>query len=353
MKLLTRCPLCLCIFTAITCTTAFSAESAREREKSPPAAVAGGGIVIRTAAAKNEDPAKAGKAAAEALKKALGQTRPHLVIMTECYDDKALKEKALSAVASVFGEKTVVGTANYGSFTQAGTMDSDSVCLLAIGGDGIAVSTAMVEKMGAAGLSMEADKDKLAEKLRAAGASLAEKLPKPADGRIMIVFADAHSPKNQFFIEGIQTVIGKDFPIVGGSACKNAGMNWLYYGGKMHTDSAVAVMLAGDFNVELAGRQAQSNDKVIATAREGSAEAAGKLKSKPIALLAFNCAGRLGKLDDPADELKAIKASVGEQIPIYGNYFAGEFGPADTEGKTGALCSGCGWHVMFALLGGK
>jgi len=345
--------LLLSLFAAMTYATVFAAESAREQAKSPSAAVEGDGIVMRTAAAQNEDPAKAGTAAADALKKALGQTKPQLVIMTECYDDKALKEKALSAVVSVFGEKTVVGTANYGSFTQAGTMDRDSVCLLAIGGDGIAVSTAMVEKMGAAGLSMEADKDKLAEKLRAAGAALAEKLPKPADGRMMIVLADAHSPKNQFLIEGIQTVLGKDFPIVGGSACKNAGMNWLYYGGKMHTDGALAVMLAGDFNVALAGRQAQSNDKVIATAREGSAEVAGKLKSKPVALLAFNCAGRLGKLDDPADELKAIKASVGGQIPIFGNYFAGEFGPADTEGKTGALCSGCGWHVMFALLGVK
>lgn len=351
MRLPARYALSLSLVAAMTFIPFSAADLAQAREKAPPAAVKAGEIVIRTAAAQDEDPQKAGKAAAEALKKALGHTDPHLVIMTECYDDKALKEKALAAVASVFDGKIIVGAANYGSFTQAGTMDLDSVCLLAIGGDGVTVSTAMVEKMGAAGMSLETEKDMLAEKLRIAGASLAGKLPKPKDGRLMIVFADAHSPKNQFLIEGIHTVVGKDFPIVGGSVCKNAGMTWLYYRGKMHADSALAIMLAGDFQVALAGRQAQSNDKVIATAKEGSAEVAGKLKGKPIGLLAFNCGGRLGKLDDPSDELKAIKASIGELIPIYGNYFAGEFGPADTDEKTGALCSGCGWHVMFALLG--
>jgi len=317
----------------------------------PPLAKPGGAIVVRTAAVENEDPYKAGRSAAQALHKAMGQTAPSVIVMTECYDDKALKQKALAGVASVFPGRLIVGAANYGSFTQAGSLDFDSVSLMAIGGDGIAARIALVDNMGAAGLSLETQKDQLAGALRTAGAKLAGQLPRTADAKMMIVFADAHSPKNQFLIEGVQQVTGKQFPIVGGSVCKNQGMTWLYYNGKMHGDSAVAVMLYGDFDVSLAGRQAKSNDKVIATAREGAAEVVKNLKGEPVCLMAFNCGGRLGKLDDPADELRAIQASVGKQLPIYGNYFAGEFGPADAQEKTDALCSGRGWHVMFALLG--
>ncbi len=345
--------LALAIAAASSMALAVDKPEARSKRKArtPKPAVKGGAIVIRTGAAEDEDPTKAGRAAAEALKKALGKIRPHVVIMTECYDDKALKEKAFAGVASVFPSRLIIGAANYGSFTQAGTLDMDSVSLMAIAGDGITVKTALIRNMGAAGLSLETEKDKLAGKLRTAGAALAKKLPKADDSRMMIVLADAHSPKNAFFIEGLHATLGKDFPIVGGSVCKNAGQSWLYYRGKMHSDSAVGLMLCGDFKVTLAGRQAKSNDAVIATAKEGAAQAKKALGGKPIALLAFNCAGRLGKLDDPVDELNAIKASVGKDIPIYGNYFAGEFGPADTAEKTDALSSGCGWHVMFALLG--
>jgi hypothetical protein len=163
--------------------------------------------------------------------------------------------------------------------------------------------------------------------------------------------ADAHSPKNQFLVEGAQRVVGKKFPITGGSANKNAGQTYVYYQGRMYTDSAIALMLSGDFEVSQTGRQAKDNAKVISSAADGAAEAMAGSTAEPFGVLAYNCAGRKGKLDNISDELAAIQSRIGKTIPLFGCYCAGEIGPADTaEKNAGVLSSGVGWHVMFTVL---
>ncbi|MBL7134614.1 MAG: FIST C-terminal domain-containing protein [Phycisphaerae bacterium] len=311
-----------------------------------------GDIVIQSALAENEDALKAGKTAAEALKKALGNTAPKVVLVTDCFDDKALKTKALKGVISVFSKDIVIGFAGYGSFTQGGAKDTDTVGVLGIGGDGIDVQIAFVKNMGAKGLSFDTDKDKLTKALGDAGRSLAKKLTKKADSRLLIAIPDAHSPKNQLFMDGLQDVVGKDFPITGGSISKNDGETFLHYQGTLHSDSAIAIMLSGDFKVGLAGRQAKTNDAVIATAKSGAAEALKNLGAKPIAMIAFDCAGRKGKLDNLEDELKAFQGVTGKDITLFGCYCAGEFGPADVkEKKPGVVSSGMGWHAMITFIG--
>ena len=311
-----------------------------------------GKIVIQSALAENEDAAKAGKTAAEALKKAMGDTAPKVVLVTDCFDDKDLKTKALEGVTSVFSKDIVIGFSGYGSFTQGGAKDTDTVGLLGIGGDGIDVQIAFVKEMGAAGLSIDTDKDKLAKALGDGARSLAKQLTKKADSRLLIAIPDAHSPKNQLFMDGLQDVVGKDFPITGGSISKNDGETFLHYQGKLYSDSAIAIMLSGDFKVALAGRQAKTNDAVIATAKDGAAEALKALGAKPIAMIAFDCAGRKGKLDNLEDELKAFQGVTGKDITLFGCYCAGEFGPADVKEKNpGVLSSGMGWHAMITFIG--
>jgi len=69
-------------------------------------------------------------------------------------------------------------------------------------------------------------------------------------------------------------------------------------------------------------------------------------------MLAFNCAGRKGKLKNPADELAAMQEALGKRLPLFGTYNAGEIGPADLAEKDPArLSGGVGWHVMFTALG--
>jgi hypothetical protein len=245
-----------------------------------------------------------------------------------------------------------MGGATYGSFTQAGCSDFDSVCLLGIGGDRVGVSARLVTKMGTAKLTFEQDQERIKERLHAAGASLAKKLHRTDKDRVLILIADAHAPKNQYLVEGVQQVLGTQFPITGGCANKNAGQTFVYFGGKMHEDAAVGIMLSGDFQVSLSGRQANENEKVIATANEGAAKALEGVKGKPVAALAFNCAGRRSKLKDYGEELAAMQKALGEELPLFGCYCAGEIGPVDNpEQPTDALCGGSGWHVMFTIIG--
>lgn len=311
----------------------------------------GAPVLFRTSASSDEDPAAAGRKAAEALKAALGVAEPKLVLMADCFEDKENKEKALAAVTAVFGREKVCGGATYGMFTQAGALTQDAVGLLAIGGDGVRVSVAFEEKMGAAGLTLEKDEAALTAALRGAGERLAKKLPDAGKGKLMIVVSDAHSPKNQLLLDGIQSVVGKKLPVTGGSVNKNAGQNWIYYQGKAHTDAAVAVLVSGDFKLAQAGRQAKDNDAVISTAKDGAGEATTKLGAKPFAVLAFDCAGRKGKLKNIGDELAAMQAAIGKEVPLFGCYCAGEFGPADAADVDKSVCYGRGWHVMVTAMG--
>ena len=151
---------------------------------------------------------------------------------------------------------------------------------------------------------------------------------------------------------GVQQTVGSQFPITGGCVNKNAGQTFVYFNGRLYEDAAVALMLSGDFQVSLAGRLAKDNDAVIRTAGEAAREATAAAQGRPLAALAFNCAGRKGKLDNLEDELDALCTVLGDRLPLFGCYCAGEIGPLDASEKQGdALCGGSGWHVMVTIVG--
>ena len=317
-----------------------------------PAADPRGGVVFRTASATGEDPCTSGREAALALQEAIGTASPRAVVVMESYEDITRKRAVLSGVASVFAKDLLFGGSAYGGFTQGGSVDWDGVVLLGIAGSGIGVSAALSPDMGAAGLSLEKDEQELTRVLNRGGRLLAYQLAGSANGSLLLLIGDAHSPKNQLLIDGVQSVVGRKLPITGGSVCKNEGQNWVYYRGKPYTDSAVGLLLTGPFRACQVGRQAKSNEKVIATAREGAAAVLKRTSGEPSLLLAFNCGGRKGKLNRLEDELEAIRASTGTAVPIFGAYCAGEFGPADTAESAGdPTPCGRGWHVMFTALG--
>jgi hypothetical protein len=312
-------------------------------------------IVFGSASSDLADPQAAGKAAATAAKAKLGDAPLKAVIISECYEDREYKAKVLAGVCSVFGKEKVYGLATYGSFTQAGVAGGESVTVLAIAGKDIEVNAVCQKKMGASKLTMANHEAQIQKKLTAAGQALAKQLPKDKAARLLVVLADAHSPKNGFLVSGLQAELGKGFPITGGCANKNAGQTFVYYKGELLTDAAVGLQLSGDFKIAMAGRQAKENDKVIATAKQAAEEVVGKLKkqgAEPAGYLAFDCAGRKGKLKNVADELTAMKGVLGASPQLFGTYNAGEIGPADvSEAKPGVLSSGVGWHVMLTGIG--
>ena len=300
----------------------------------------------------DEQPEAAGKAAGEALRKAMSGVPLRAVVVSECFEDRQNKQKLLDGICSVVPKEIVLGGATYGSFTQAGCSDFDSVSLLGIGGDGVSVAAALVTDMGTSKLLFEEHRQEIETRLRAAGAKLVNKLRRTQEDRLLILIADAHSPKNQHLVEGAQRIVGGPFPITGGCVNKNAGQTFVYYRGRLYQDSAVALVLSGGLTVAWAGRQPKDNDRVISTAKEAAAEAVAKLKARPIVALAFDCAGRKGKLKNVEEELAAFHQSLGKKLPLFGCYCAGEIGPLDTGlKKPGVVSGGGGWHVMVTVIG--
>ncbi len=310
-------------------------------------------VVFQVASVVDEDdnPLAAGKSVAEALKQAMGPVPLKAVLVSECFEDQENKEKLLQGICSVLPPELVMGAATYGSFTQKGCTSFDSVCLLGIGGEGISVCAALVSELGTAKLAFDTDQALIRQRLHAAGAKLAGMLSRSPKDRLLVLLADAHSPKNQFLVEGLQQALGKDFAITGGCANKNAGQTFVYFRGKAYPDAAVGLLLSGDFAVSLVGRRGNDQPTVIATAREGAQAALAGATGKPFGVLAFNCAGRRSKLARFEDELAAMQAAFGKDLPLFGCYCAGEMGPIDAPEKpTDARCGGSGWHVMFSVL---
>jgi len=306
--------------------------------------------VFKTAATTGDDPAETGRKAATDLKAVFGGNELKAVLVMDSFEDLENKQAMLDGVASVLPREILFGGTSYGGFTQGGSIDYDGVFLLGIGG-GVKVAPALVEKMGTTGLTMEDDVDALTVAFGKAGEKLAGQLGELARAKLLVLISDAHSPKNQLLLDGVQKVTGKGLPITGGSVCKNPGQNWVYFRGKAHTDSAIALLLSGPFQVSQAGRQAKTNDAVIKTASEGSETVLKSAPGKPVALMAFNCGGRMGKLERLEDELEAIRKSIGKDLPVFGAYCAGEYGPADLSDSGGdPTPCGRGWHVMFTVL---
>ncbi|MFW6171608.1 MAG: FIST N-terminal domain-containing protein [Planctomycetota bacterium] len=327
--------------------------SAEEETRHVPLARPDGELVMRVVMVEDEqgEPVAAGEAAANSLRKAMNGTPLKAVIISECFEGKAYKEKLLAGLSNVLDPDLLYGAATYGSFTQQGCTDFDSVCLLGIGGAGVGVSTALVTELGTAKLSFDEHEAEIKQKLHEAGKTLGGKIRRHTRDRLLILIPDAHSPKNRYFVEGVQQTVGADFPMTGGSANKNAGQTFVYFRGRMYQDSAIALMLSGNFQVSLSGRMAQENDAVIRTAREAAAEALDETTRQPLAVLAYNCAGRRGRLDNMDDELVAIQEAIGKNVPLFGCYNAGEIGPLDpTEKQSDARCGGSGWHVMFTMI---
>jgi hypothetical protein len=328
----------------------------------------GGSVVTATAWAKDADAFAAGRAAAESLRAKLGGVAPHVVVLAECFAEKMDKAKVSEGVASVFGKDRVVGLATYGFYTRDGVVDSDGVGLLALGGDGIAVRTAFVPKQNSTGLTEEKDGPKLKAALEGAGRKLAEQIPANEHSRLMIVLADTHSPKNQLLLDGIQSVTGTTLPITGGSANKNTGQNFIHWRGGLYPDAAVALMIDGNIALAQNGAQARDNDAVLSTARKVASDLKNAYFEKegnvPALYLAFDCAGRKGKLDNLADALKATAEGI-DSVPkvedrrrfevnfkrkadIFGLWCAGEIGsPEDSLQQP----VGRGWHIMGTALG--
>ena len=281
-----------------------------------------------------EDGEKAGLEAANQAKKAIGKTKPKLVLvfgMSKKFD----QAKALAAVTSVFDPNIVFGCAGYNTITEAG--NAGTVSVLALGGE-IAVTTIL------------ADVEK--KDFAACGKKIGEGLKKASEvkqsGKVVVLLGDCHVPANDKVVKGISSVIGEKIPVVGGAA--NGGTT--YCKGKIVGKAKnVGILITGDFTVGCstlnAGPADIHSNKLVAAAGLAMKNAVGDNLKHTAMVFAFDCGGRRGKMGkDRPEELKVIQKVIGTKMPLIGFYGSGEMGPK----ACGQPSKGVGYHISACAI---
>lgn len=285
-------------------------------------------IVAASGLSTDPDPAAAGRTAAEQAKKALGDKAPKLVLVFECFP-KPDKARVLEGIASVFPKAIIHGCSGAAPITSQGNPRGKSCGLLALGGD-VEVAAAVSPR--------------IAGKHADAGETLAKALPKLEKPKLLILFGDCHIPANKPLVEGVQKVLGNELMIIGGAA--SGPSTDCFFQGELKEGVAVGILLAGDFNVSaVSGQGHETSEQMIATAVATAKAALEGLKGKPAVGFLFECNGRLGKVKDAADELKALQEVLGKNLPLIGFYGSGEMGPERD------VVTAFGWHVVACVIG--
>ena len=189
--------------------------------------------MIKAGVGRSNNP-DATKAGAEAAKQALSQTgnKADLVIVfsTVAYD----QEKMLEGVRSISKEIPLVGCSDSGEITTEGPV-SKYVAVMAISADKMKFTIGVGKGVGA-------DSHK-------AGAQVAKDVEKKAeeDISLFVMLPEGLLGNGSAIVRGVQEVLGKNFPIMGGSAGDDFAFKktYQYYNDQVLTDAVVGVGLSG------------------------------------------------------------------------------------------------------------
>ncbi len=270
-------------------------------------------LAAATGASSAVDPEQAGAEAAKAALKGLNGAEPVLVLVFDHMPGAlAEKEALLKGVSTAFDPSLVYGSDAFGHpITEAG--NSGTVAVLALSGP-LTVHSAVA----AVGGNHRACGERI-------GAGLQEAAKADAPGRLVVLLGECHVPANADLVQGVNAVLGADFPVVG--AAHPLG-GYLYCQGKVSQDTGMALLLTGDFRCGYSLRNGDGVEGIITSAGEAAREAVGDGGGRLAALLAFDCAGRMAALGDAPTrtrELEAIKAQAAGK-PVFGFYSSGEIG---------------------------
>lgn len=187
------------------------------------------------------DSFRAGQEAARMAFQSMGQTSADvaLVFASVRFDQGSL----LKGIVSVTHETPLVGCSTAGEIVPEGPIRR-SVVVMTIRSDTLRI---------AAGLGQG-----LSENPHRAGQEIAShtaqaQLPHPHG---LIIFPDGLTGNIAEVIRGIQEVLGLSFPIAGGSAADDFGFTrtYQYFNGKVYTDAAVGILLAGPIALGIGAR---------------------------------------------------------------------------------------------------
>lgn len=281
---------------------------------------------------KATDAEAAGAEAAQQAADALEGEKPQLVLVFNSDALASDHEAMLAGVSGVFDADVIHGCNTYSPLTSEGS--DSTVAILAIAGD-VEITIATAETAGP-------DDDvacgkRIGEQLQAAAAA-------PATGRLLLLFGACHVPRDNQLVQGVSSVLGETFPIIGGAAKGDL----TYAKGKSIPNSNVGILFTGDFSVGTALKKDMSKEGLITSAGDAFREAIGDNGQRLVLTLVCDCGGRRGKMLENGnypEEVAAMKAAAGDS-PIFGFYGSGEIG---CDG-TGAAPAGVGYHIATAAI---
>ncbi len=183
------------------------------------------------------------RAAEEATKKALEQggiSRADWAIFFPTFTHRHGYERALGIVSKLTGTSNISGCSAIGTLTTYGEVEgSESFVVMVVASDTIQAIPFLVSDFGDGG--------------RVAGLEIGGRLKPHKDkaGKLLLaVFPDPFRIHPESLIDGIETRLGKDVPIVGASASEHPASEETYqFGEDTVTSGAVSgFMLSGSFN---------------------------------------------------------------------------------------------------------
>lgn len=182
----------------------------------------------------NPDAQKAGEEACQQAINQAGDTA-NLIVVFSTVD--YTQEKILEGVRFVSKEIPLVGCSDSGEITTKGPV-SKHVAVMALNTDNIEFSF---------GVGHNTDKDSFK-----AGKEAAKEAKEKAKGplSLFVMFLDGLAENGAAAVRGVQEVLGKNFPIIGGSAGDDFlfKKTYEYYNDKVLDNSLVGVGFSGDFS---------------------------------------------------------------------------------------------------------
>lgn len=182
-----------------------------------------------------QDSYAAGREAASAAVKQAG-SQPHILFVFASI--KYNQEEVLKGVRSVAPNSLVVGGSAAGEITSWSTV-FDAVCAMAIWSDQMSFSIGYGE--GVSRSSFEAGANAAKKMVEAAGS-------KPPS--LYVSLPDGMTGNGAAIVEGTQSVLGKNFSIIGGSLGDDYlfKQTWEFYQDTVLTDAVVGVGISGTFS---------------------------------------------------------------------------------------------------------
>jgi len=178
-------------------------------------------------------------AAAEATREAvdrLGNKKPNILFAFSSV--KYNQEDVLAGVRSVVPDTPIVGGSAAGEITSWTTV-FDAVNVMAIASDQIKFSI---------GCGAGVSKDSFRAGVLAAKSVIKNNKGKKPD--LFIMLPDGMTGNGTAIVEGIKSILGKNFPIIGGSLGDDYRFEktYEYYQGKVLTDAMIGIGLSGHFS---------------------------------------------------------------------------------------------------------